>query len=159
MKEIKLTCDKVALVDDEDFDYLNQWKWCAVKKEAGYYAQRKVQKKGIQQTFYLHREILKASKGMYVDHKDHDTLNNRKENLRICTSSQNNANKRARKNCTSKYLGVSWYKRRNRWIVQLQKNGEKMPTKLFKIETEAALYYNECAIKYHGEFANLNKVA
>lgn len=125
MKEIKLTQGKVALVDDEDFEYLNQWKWCAVKNRYTFYAVRSVyfpkqkrHKYTPKKTVWMHREILKTPPDLQVDHKDHDGLNNQRYNIWSCTQSQNGRNKLMhgnrrirqggkRKNYSSKYFGVS----------------------------------------------------
>src|SRR6478752_5115968 len=115
-KQIMLTKDKIATVDDEDYDFLMQWKWCAVQKGSGFYAQRKVKINNKQETIYMHRSIMNISeKNIIVDHKDHNTLNNQKENMRPCSVRENGANRIARKNCTSKYLGVCWKTSRKRW--------------------------------------------
>lgn len=73
------------MVDDEDFEYLNQWKWTAHRIGNDWYATRGEKKKII----YMHREILRTPKGMLTDHIDMDGLNNQKKNLRICTHQQN----------------------------------------------------------------------
>jgi hypothetical protein len=93
MKEIKLSRGKVALVDDEDFDYLNQWKWTAHKKKLTYYAVKYGNmKNGIQQHKRMHRIIMKTPDDMFVDHIDHNGLNNQKANLRNCYKWQNQRN-------------------------------------------------------------------
>lgn len=183
MKEIKLTQGKVALVDDEDFDYLNQWKWFAKKSGNNFYASRgvfsgKYSKGGhpIATTFQMHRELMQTSDNMLCDHADRDTLNNQKYNLRNCTKNQNGANKPSAKNSTSKYLGVSFrknitkYKTRagqkvsitKRWRATIKINHKCIHLAYFPLteqgERDAALAYNTAAKKYHGEFANLNQV-
>ena len=156
MKEIKLTQGKVTLVDDEDYEYLNQWKWCIVKGNNNYnYAYN--YKLGL-----MHRFILRTPQKLMTDHKDHDGLNNQRNNLRICTNGQNQMNK---KSCgKSKYLGV-WYithKRKDKKytyiISMIVIEGKQIYLGQFKTEEDAALAYNEAAIKYHGEFANLNVI-
>jgi hypothetical protein len=90
MKKIKLTQGQFAKVDDEDYDWLNQWKWCAQynPKTKSYYAVRSV-KEGVK---IMSRVIMGEPKGKLVDHEDHDTLNNKKNNLRVATRSQNGMN-------------------------------------------------------------------
>ena len=101
MKRIKLTQGYYAKVDDEDFDWLNQWKWCAiVRDEVCVYAYSN--KKGL-----MHRLILELTDSkVHTDHIDRDGLNNQRSNLRRCTPIQNNYNKGSDRNSTSKYVGV-----------------------------------------------------
>jgi len=114
---------------------------------------------------YMHREILGLTdRKIHGDHKDHDTLNNRRNNLRIATHSQNMANRSSHKNSTSKFLGVSieTHKRGNKifkyWHAVISKDRKITFFGHFKTEELAALAYNEAAIKLHGEFANLNVI-
>ena len=85
MKEIILTQGKVALVDDEDYEMINKFKWFF---HTGY-ASTNITEKGRQRTIKMHRYILNAQKGFMVDHINHNTIDNRKENLRISTNQQN----------------------------------------------------------------------
>lgn len=164
MKEIQLTKGQVALVDDEDYDYLKQWHWFAriYSRWSSYYAFRGFyfstngKTKNIHTNIPMHREIIKAPRHLVVDHIDHNGLNNQKSNLRLCTIAQNNANRFSLKNSTSIYLGVYFAKDRNKWRAAISVNDKILERKSFDTEIEAALYYNELAIKYHGEFANLN---
>lgn len=106
----------------------------------------------------LHRLIFLYHHGWLpeiVDHKDLNELNNRIENLRATTKSQNCKNKRSAKNSSSKYLGVHLHMKRS-WVVQIKVNGVHLHGGSFKNENEAALHYNKLAVKHHGEFANLN---
>jgi len=154
MKGIKLTQGQVALVDDLDYEYLNQWKWFADRNKNTFYVVRKDKGKVI----YMHRHLMNPKNGMFVDHKNGNALDNQKHNLRTCTHQQNNCNKRSKYNGTSKYLGV--HKRGQpptRFIAQIQTNGKKKKLGLFKTELEAAIIYNIAARKYFGEYANPNK--
>lgn len=157
-KEIPLTQDKVTLVDIENYDYLNQWKWFADKdrKNSIFYAKRSVLKNGKQTTLKMHREILKPPKDMEIDHKNRDGLDNRKCNLRLCNRSQNQMNKEIQRNNTSSYKGVSWHERGKKWQAYIRKDYKRKHLGLFNIKEEAALAYNEAAIKSFGEFARLN---
>lgn len=149
MKEIKLSQGKITLVDDEDFDRVNQFKWYAEKKPNSFYARRKDKER---KSVYMHRFILNTKNE--VDHKNHDGLDNRKTNLRKCSKSENQRNKSPKKNGSSKYLGVHFVKNRNKW-----RAGIGFPNKFlgeYKTEEEAAIAYNNAARKLHGEFANLN---
>jgi hypothetical protein len=98
MKEIQLTQGKVALVDDEDYEYLNQWKWCARKGKLGtFYAKRTVRNNitNTYKTIYMHRIILNiTNRFIYVDHENHDGLDNQKSNIKACTPKENANNNR-----------------------------------------------------------------
>lgn len=154
MKEIQLNHGKVALVDDEDFEYLNQFKWYAHKRGGNYYAERCHKGKII----IMHNVIMNPINGFFVDHIFHNGLDNRKSQLRLATRAQNNANRRARKNATSKYLGVAFEKDRKKWTARIRKDKIGYRLGSFNTEIEAAIAYNNKAIELHGEFANLNKI-
>jgi hypothetical protein len=145
MKEIPLTKGLFTQVDDEDFEYLNQYHWRLGTKG---YAESDINGK----TTGMHRLILNAPKGSEVDHKDHNKLNNQKYNIRICTTSQNQQNKIPRG--TSKYLGVKIVKGKIKAAIKV--NNKYIHLGTFKTEKQAAFVYDNAAKKYHGEFANLN---
>lgn len=156
-KEIPLTQGKVALVDAEDYAYLSQWKWHAMKQKNGiYYAVRNIVKDGKQTTIRMHREIMKTPKGMDTDHTNGNGLDNRKENLRICAHSQNQKNCKKYNNNSSGYKGVCWHTRDKKWAVGIQMNGEKIYLGLYVTKEKAAIAYNEAAKKLFGEYARLN---
>lgn len=157
MKEIKLTQGYVALVDDEDYEYLNQWKWYANQRGKYYYARRTLRNEQNKFSWItMHRLIMNPPKGMDVDHINHNTLDNRKCNLRVCTRSQNCRNTTP---CgKSKYLGVyfSYYKDKSYIHSDILINGKKKHLGSFKTEEDAALAYNKTALELYGEYANLN---
>ena len=154
MKEIQLTQGKAALVDDEDFEWLNQWKWCAHKSDSGvFYARRRGDGN---KTIHMHRVIMDTPDNLECDHKDNNGLNCQRYNLRNCTRGQNNSNRRKTKKNTSGFKGVSWQKSRNKWRVQLQINGVKKFFGLFDRLDEAANAYDEAAKENHKEFSNVN---
>jgi hypothetical protein len=156
MKQIPLTRGMFALVDDEDFEYLNQFKWYAHKDSATYYAMRKKNRKDVR----MHRVILGITEPkVFGDHIDHNGLNNQRSNLRIATPAQNQRNKASRKGSSSKYLGVANYPKKNKpWGATISSNNKHYHLGHFAKEEDAARAYNEAAIKYHGEFANLNSI-
>ena len=119
-----MTKGKVALVDDEDYEWLNKHSWYAQKNCSGWRAARRVRKNKNEwgTGLFMHREIMNPSDDMVVDHINHDGLDNRKENLRICSQQQNLMNMKPRKG-TSKYKGVCWKKREKR--NGLKRNAEK----------------------------------
>ena len=94
--------------------------------------------------------------GLIVDHKDRNTLNNLKENLRAVTYSQNSMNKRGNKIATSDYKGVSWHKQKGKWVSAIKINGSHKHLGFFHEEYLAALAYDTAAKANHGEYAFLN---
>lgn len=159
MKEIQLTKGKVALVDDEVFDYLNQWKWYAKKSNGNYYAKRNIRiNKKYAGHILMHRLLMNVEKHLYIDHIDGFSLNNQKNNLRICTHAENMRNKKLHINNTSGFKGVYWHKSTKKWMAFIKINNKQLYLGLFIDPIDAARTYNEAAVKYHGEFANLNKI-
>lgn len=153
MKEIKLTKGKIALVDDNDYDYLIQFSWHAMMTKCNCYAGRKTPRpEG--KTIFMHRELMGIANELQVDHIDHDGLNNQRSNLRITSFSGNARNTSSRKNSTSKYLGVCVYKKYI--IATIFYNGRKHHIGHFKTEEDAAHAYDREALNHFGEFANLN---
>lgn len=153
MKEINLTQGKVALVDDEDFEYLNQWKWYVIRNRKTFYATCNIRVDGKRITQYMHCEVMK---GKGIDHRDRNGLNNQKSNLRFCTQQENCMNTRKRENTTSIYKGVSFFKPSGKWVASIKVNGKAIFLGIFFSEIEAALAYNAKAIELFCEFANLN---
>jgi hypothetical protein len=149
MKEIKLTQGKVTVVDDEDYEWLNQWKW----HYAGGSALRNIVKNKKWKSIWMHRLIMNTPDDLYVDHINHNRLDNRKKNLRICTTGQNNRNSLKRKNNKSGYKGVYWKKQSKKWCAEIGINNERMYLGLFVDIKDAVNAYNRKAKELHGEFA------
>jgi hypothetical protein len=163
MKDIQLSQGKVALVDDDDFEWLNQWKWTLSKENHTCYAIRKESRtlnNGKQKTLLMHRVILEMSDThKKVDHIDRNGLNNQKSNLRTVNDSQSSHNRGSFKVSTSKYKGVSFSKNkydRKKWIAKFTKNGKGIFIGRFFTEEEAALAYNKRVVEENGEFAYVN---
>ena len=157
MKEIKLTQNKATLVDDEDFDFLNQWRWYAFKADKTYYAQRIDKINGKTKSLFMHRLILKTGKGQESDHKDRNGLNNQRNNLRICTRQQNNMNRMS--SGIIAFKGVNCNVNENRvkkYSATIKKNNKQIFIGRFKTPKEAALAYDKKAVELFGEFAYLN---
>jgi len=155
MKEILLTQDKFAVVDDHWFDYLNQWSWQAAFEHGHWYAVRteNTPKKRI---FRMHRVIMNTPRGIVTDHKDGDGLNNVESNLRNCTNKQNIQNQKISKRNTTGYKGVSWQKRTSKWVAQISINGRQSYIGLYAKIEDAAQAYDEKAREQFGEFARTN---
>lgn len=158
MKEIILTKNKVTFVDDEDFEWLSQWSWQAHFSRGKWYVTRSKRTSttsNIQVS--MHREIMRARADEEVDHQDGDGLNNQKYNLRLCMHVQNSKNiSKSRNQKSSKYLGVSWNERRQSWVSYIGHNYKMINLGRFKSEEDAAKAHDLAALKYHGEYANLN---
>lgn len=156
-KRIPLTQGKFAIVDADKFEYLNQWKWQAVKKFNIWYAQRSTAMvNGHRETVYMHQEILKTPNGMETDHRDGNGLNNQVNNIRICTPSQNQHNQKPQIGKSSRYKGVGWNKSDKRWQSRIKINGKTKHIGNYKDEIEAARAYDKKALEIFGEFAYLN---
>ena len=149
---IPLTQGKFAIVDAEDYDWLSQYKWCAVKSRETFYAQRWSNGRVVG----MHRVIMHAPKGVICDHKNHNGLDNRKSNLRLCTSAQNQYNKRPKKGCASRYKGVVLRSDCKRWRARIGFNGKRIHLGDFDNQMEAAMAYDNKAVELFGEFAWLN---
>ncbi len=157
-KRILLTQGQFAIVDDEDYEWLNQWKWYVQKCGTFSYVARskrlKTEKKHM--TILMHRLILSACKGEDVDHINHNTFDNRKVNIRICTRAQNMANANPWKNKSSKYKGVFWSKHDKKWVTQITYNYKTIHLGYYKNEVDAAKAYDTKALELFGEFAKPN---
>ena len=155
MKKIFLTQNKIALVDDEDFEWLSENKWYYHSSD-GYAARKSRRVGGKQKIIYMRVEILKPRKGFQCDHVDLNKLNNCRSNLREATHAQNKHNQKRQRNNTSGYKGVTIQKRTGKFISTLYINNEMIRLGYFDTAEDAALAYDEAAVKYHEEFARTN---
>ena len=162
-KEIILNKGMRAIVDDEDFDRVtNKGKWYINNTghvRMGLYMGTRSNGKIILKNLQLHRFIIDAPDGMEVDHINGNALDNRKQNLRVCTKSQNMMNRGAQKNNTSGFKGVYWNARKDKWMVTIGLNSKYIFIGYFSCKIEAAQAYNKAALKYHGEFAKINQIS
>lgn len=153
-----MTKGQYAIVDPDDYERLSKWKWCvdsrgyAVRSEKRSETGRKFRK-----IIRMHREIINAPDDLFVDHKNHKTLDNRKTNLRVCTPSQSRQNVRALIN-KSGFKGVWWDNKRKRWVAYIKQRGITLSLGRFADKNDAARAYNQKAQELFGEFAYLNKV-
>jgi hypothetical protein len=160
-KTIPLTQGKYAIVDDEDYEAVNKYKWFAQLRSGGWYAARCGDwRERPRKCFHMHRVIMDAPDELFVDHWNHDGLDNRRSNLRVCTWGQNQDNKGKQKGqFTSQFKGVWWSRNERKWRAAICDNaGGRKYLGYFALERDAALAYNEAATRIHGEFAYLNDV-
>jgi len=148
---IPLTQGLYALVDGRDCDWLNQWKWCVLKGKHTTYAFRSQKRK----TIYMHREIMHVSSGFDIDHRNHNGLDNREKNLRICSRTENLQHQQIPRG-QSKYKGVHYNKEMDKWRAIISHNGKTIHLGYFNSEIEAARAYDRKAKKLFSEFAYLN---
>jgi hypothetical protein len=144
-----------VLIDDDDFKKIIRHKWQASGNKQGYVYFRRSSKFGKRWVLhYLHREIMDALPGEYIDHISGDTLDNRKSNLRKCTAQQNTWNSTGKKNSKSGAKGVKYdSKCKNRpWIARIFLDGREIHLGCYDTREKASRAYNEAAMKKHGEY-------
>jgi len=158
---LPLSQNKFAIVDAEDYDRLNKYKWCLSRSPRTNYAVRSIKGKRVKgkrakrKTILMHRFILNAPRGLVVDHINHNGLDNRKKNIRLCTRKQNNRNKRPQGK-TSRYKGVYFNKPRKKFVARICINGKTTHIGVFTDQIDAAKAYDKKAKELFGEFAYLN---
>jgi hypothetical protein len=146
-----------TIVEPADYYRVGNIKWCLGGHERKSYAIGGIRnKKGGVKTVYLHREIMNATDERFVDHRNCDSLDNRRSNLRFATRTENVRNRRKQKNTTSQFIGVSFHKSKGKWVSEIRCNGKRIWLGRFKSELEAAKARDRAAKKYHGNFARLN---
>lgn len=153
MKTATITASNgaVATIDAADFDYLSQFRWH--QDGYGYFMRRVVKDNGLTTTVRLHREIMNAPTGQYVDHINRDVLDNRRSNLRLCTPAQNQWNVGRRRTNTSGVSGVYFYKPLQKWGVKFKVNEEDKFFGYHDTFEDAVAVRNEAMLKHRGEFA------
>lgn len=162
MKEIPLSMGQVAIVDDGDYKFLMQWKWSAawLRKTRTFYAFRHESRNGRRIHVSMHRQIMGLDHGdkRKVDHRNHNTLDNQRSNLRVCTNAQNLWNMQKIARNTSGYTGVHWDKDRRKWYVQFRAGEKRYFLGRFDSLEAAVAVYKTRAAEVRGEF-NYQEVA
>lgn len=160
-REIPLSQGKVAIVDAADFDWLSQWKWSAMKvgrkgAPPKFYAVRVTKKgktDGKPKMILMHRLISGAEEGKVADHRDLDTLNNCRLNLRVCTQAGNSLNQKGhRDRGGSRFKGVWWHRKNLKWCADFR--GRYLGS--FDTEELAAAAYDKAAYAHAPDMALLN---
>lgn len=152
---ITTTKGEEILIDEEDLPLVQGFGWYVwTNPNKPRYAVAKIGGKQIR----MHRILMNPSgKEQFVDHVNGNGLDNRRENLRLCSRGQNARNARKRRDgLSSKFRGVCWHKAANGFAAQIQHNGRHSHLGVFKTQERAAAEYDLAAIEMHGEFARLN---
>jgi len=157
MKLIPLTRGLFAKVDDADFEWLSQFKWHTDLKPHTCYAQRSVKRtengKKVRYGMRMHVAILGKREGFEIDHINNDGLDNRRENLRFCTRSQNNMNRKPQR---LGRRGVTYDASKKKWAAQIQIDRQNILIGRFTNPEDAAHAYDATARELFGQFAKLN---
>ncbi len=153
---ISVNPNHYAIIDDSDALTVLRHKWHYVNGYATTAIYRPETQS--QQTLSMHRMIMGSPTGLEVDHINGDRLDNRRENLRVCSHANNASSKRRGLNNTSRYKGVAWVKSRAKWMAYIQPKGRLINLGYYKNRHDAALAYNRAAQKWFGEYAMLNTV-
>ncbi len=156
MAKLKINNSSIsAIVDDEDYEMLKLFPWSF---NPNGYIRTTVYLPDKKMTIRLHRIIINAPKEMSVDHINHNKLDNRKQNLRVCTHQQNHMNRKPDKNTSSKFKGVSFIKKNKNWVAYIYFGENRYHLGTFKREITAAQAYNFKAKELFGSFARFNPV-
>jgi hypothetical protein len=163
MKKVDISTKKYpnifALVDDEDYERLNKYKWYAMKGDNTLYVVRAINVKGMKQLkLMMHREVMRYVGNRIIDHRNLNGLDNQKLNLRLCTPSQNAMNAPKRGRNKSGYKGVSKHPANNMWVASICKDYKIRYLGSYKNKIDASEAYNQAAKMSHGEFAYTSEV-
>lgn len=154
MKYIPLSKGKFAIVDDDDYAYLMQWKWYAQKGKGTFYAARHESFADGRRIVYMHRQMLNVPAHQETDHINHNGLDNRQCNLRLCSGSENQHNQLPQTNCESKYKGV--FRNAANWQARITCDYKAIHLGTYGSEAQAAKAYDAKAKALYGEFAETN---
>jgi hypothetical protein len=155
LKKLELLSGEEVILDDEDYERFKNVSW---RMHSGGYAVRSayINKKNL--SIRMHREIVGAKPGEYVDHINLNKLDNRRSNLRIATNAQNAWNQSKRPDNTSGYKGVGFRKDKNKYRAEIKKDYRSYHLGYFDNKHDAARMYNFWAKDMFGEFARLNVI-
>lgn len=153
MKFIPLTKGYEAIVDDDDYEWLMKFNWCAKKSQNGVYARTRISKL---KCIEMHTMLMGIRMGYMIDHRNRNGLDNRRENLRYCTNAQNLLNRPPQRNNTTGFKGVTFFK--GGYNAEICVNGTKHYIGRFQDPISAAVAYNEKALELEPEFAWLNQI-
>lgn len=160
IRVIELTQGQIALVDEEDFERVSQRKWYAKwdKRKNNFYAVTNLRNdEGARKTVSMNNYIMQTPEGMKTDHiYGYATLDNRRANLRVCTSAENLQNTGKYNTNTSGFKGVSWHKSHKKWVAQIQVNNKKIHLGYFNSPEEAHAVYCRFALELHGTFCRFS---
>jgi len=157
MKNIIFSNGKQALIDDKNFEKINQYKWTYFKAESGKeYARREKKINGERIIYLMHRVILNAPSNKEIDHINGNGLDNRESNLRVCSHLENMRNRKLHKNNTSGFKGVSLYRRNRKWRSEINVNKKTIVLGSFNSVIDAAKAYDAAAKIYFNRFAKYN---
>jgi hypothetical protein len=159
MKTLPISNGYSVLIDDEDLELVQQFHWQPDIRPWAIYAMRTAKKNGKQYKMRMHRLIMGVLDDHYVkvDHKNGNGLDNRKENLRVCSNSQNLMNSVKPKG-NNRFKGVYYRERNKKFQAMIKAEGKRLHLGLFTSEEDAARAYNDAALTYFGEFAKLNVI-
>lgn len=155
MKRIPLTQGFFAIVDDEDYERVSKFKWRAIVQGKSVHAARMIWNKGKQLHIKMHRFILNAPDGMFVDHINYNCLDNKRVNIRLCTPQESSYHRRGIANSSSKYKGI-WRAGTKKWQAQIKHNNKAIYIGQYNNEIKAAKAYDVKARELFGKFAELN---
>lgn len=151
MASIEIAPGQSVLIDDDQYEEIAAHRWRAQKGKHTHYA-------AMNGGVLMHRLIMRATKGDIVDHVNGDGLDNRKENLRLCSNAENMMNARKIAGRSSRFKGVSWNKDRSQWYSTIEKDGKRKFLGGYKDEAVAAKQYDNAALRMFGSYAKTNEM-
>lgn len=153
-RRIPLTQGKFAIIDERDFDRISKYKWHANKSKLTFYAARCVKKNRRNSLVFMHRLIMNCPEDQFIDHINHNGLDNRRANLRLVSGEQNNWNRRKQRGTfSSRYKGVHYEKRNGKWASSISYKGKQIFIDWFEDQESAAKAYDAKARELFGPYA------